>query len=45
GQIEKKQDNFNACGEMMRVKMAQQQQQQQQGQGRGSAGAGDDVDD
>ncbi|BGP21276.1 subunit of tubulin prefoldin [Rhodotorula toruloides] len=24
-QIEKKQDNFTACGEMMRVKMAQQQ--------------------
>ncbi|GAA5935229.1 hypothetical protein JCM3775_007239 [Rhodotorula graminis] len=28
GQIEKKQDNFQACTEMMRMKMAQQQQQQ-----------------
>ncbi|BGO99051.1 subunit of tubulin prefoldin [Rhodotorula toruloides] len=30
-QIEKKQDNFTACGEMMRVKMAQQQQAQAAG--------------
>jgi prefoldin alpha subunit len=32
-QIEKKQDNFTACGEMMRVKMAQQQQAQAAGDG------------
>jgi len=39
-QIEKKQDNYNSCGEMMRVKMAQQQQMQAQ-QG-GAAAGGDD---
>ncbi|GAA6011798.1 hypothetical protein JCM11491_000754 [Sporobolomyces phaffii] len=37
-QIEKKQDNFNSCGEMMRVKMAQQQQMQA-GAGMGAAQA------
>ncbi|POY70536.1 hypothetical protein BMF94_6450 [Rhodotorula taiwanensis] len=40
-QIETKQSNFEACTQMMRVKMAQQQQQQQ-GAGPGAAGASDD---
>ncbi|GAA5966743.1 hypothetical protein JCM3765_000932 [Sporobolomyces pararoseus] len=40
-QIEKKQDNFNSCGEMMRVKMAQQQQlQAQQGDSAGGKAVG-----